>query len=603
MLSKLTVQTNRIYFYYFFVGGYSGERLIERKIPDTWIESNVLRKRKNLHLRVPVQVISHHDDKDGADPLHSEIYLPENDEMSHVIRPGSSPDSVSLIRSDHTDSLKPIDTWIGGGGHSNPAFQYDDMGDNSSFDDGSGIQGEYTVTMDDIIKKKEGDKKSKLNIYQYNIHKSQDNLEEGSVKDSGRKSVERYIFDDNATSHANSSLHGDIRIDINEDDIRSETLSRESLVIDDDDTQNYHSSPTFSTFSQESQQNKNLTSLDNWKKSVESSKEENSVTDKSMRYHESNTDGDDTAIAFVRNNEISSDEDTNEENFNISVVPGSVHGNNGSLEVRESRYKKKSDNKNKISRFKSNERRIIIDKECLDDGELNLYETMYESTDDGSQGIKNPFIKHSDENSRSIVVVDKSNKALYPNSSDELDTVVNNHNGVDTSGQSKVTDISNTCSDFECNYDDINNETELVMHDFDRQIKNLEKRKSDIRMYEMTNLSSPEGDESPKSTTKKERRGIHYISFPSHVGISTIKVYYGNKIGGVYITIHLLLLKGNQLSKYTTVIRLEGYTLQFLFLMVGGGCRSSKSTNKIGGVYITILFLMVGGRVSVIKVY
>jgi hypothetical protein len=66
--------------------------------------------------------------------------------------------------------------------------------------------------------------------------------------------------------------------------------------------------------------------------------------------------------------------------------------------------------------------RIIIDKECLDDGELNLYETMYESTDDGSQGIKNPFIKHSDENSRSIVVVDKSNKALYPNSSDELDT-------------------------------------------------------------------------------------------------------------------------------------------------------------------------------------
>jgi hypothetical protein len=227
------------------------------------------------------------------------------------------------------------------------------VGDNSSFDDGSGIQGEYTVTMDDIIKKKEGDKKSKLNIYQYNIHKSQDNLEEGSVKDSGRKSVERYIFDDNATSHANSSLHGDIRIDINEDGIRSETLSRESLVIDDDDTQNYHSSPTFSTFSQESQQNKNLTSLDNWKKSVESSKEENSVTDKSMRYHESNTDGDDTAIAFVRNNEISSDEDTNEENFNISVVPGSVHGNNGSLEVRESRYKKKSANKNKISRFRT----------------------------------------------------------------------------------------------------------------------------------------------------------------------------------------------------------------------------------------------------------
>lgn len=492
--------------------------MIERKLLDTWIESNVHKKRKNLHLRVPVQVISHHDDKDGADPLHPEIYLPENDEMSHVIRPGSSPDSVSLIRSDHTDSLKPIDTWIGGGGHSNPTFQYDDMGDNSSFDDGSGIQGEYTVTMDDIIKKKEGDKKSKLNIYQYIIHKSQDSLDEGSVKDSGRKSVERYIFDDDATSHADSSLHGDIRIDINEDDIRSETLSRESLVIDDDDTQNYHSSPTFSTFSQESHQNKNLTSLDNWKKSVESSKEENSVTDKSMRYHESYTDGDDTAITFVRNNQISSDEDTNVENFNISVVPGSVHGNNGNLEVRESRYKKKSDNKNKISRFKSNERRIIIDKECLDDGELSLYETMYESTDDGSQGMKHPYIKHSDENSRSIAVVDKSNRALYPNSSDELDAGVNNHNRVDTSGQSKVMNIADSYSDFECSYDDINNETELAMHDFDRQIKNLENRKSDLGMFEMTNFSSPEGDESPKPTKKKERRGIHYISFPSSEG-------------------------------------------------------------------------------------
>ncbi|CAC5420329.1 PDZD7 [Mytilus coruscus] len=53
--------------------------------------------------------------------------------------------------------------------------------------------------------------------------------------------------------------------------------------------------------------------------------------------------------------------------------------------------------------------------------------------------------------------------------------------------------------------DDINSQTTLVLHDFDRQIQNLEDRKKDLGMFEMSNLTAEESDS--KEPSRKERRG------------------------------------------------------------------------------------------------
>ena len=79
-----------------------------------------------------------------------------------------------------------------------------------------------------------------------------------------------------------------------------------------------------------------------------------------------------------------------------------------------------------------------------------------------------------------------------------------------------------------------------------------------------------------------------------------------NRIRAVYITILPLDGWGWErvgVSHQNLLIGLERYTSQFLLLMVGGGGRSSKSTNRIRAVYITILPLDGWGWVSAIKVY
>ncbi|CAG2223938.1 PDZD7 [Mytilus edulis] len=292
---------------------YGGEKLIERKLPDTWIEPDGHKKRKSLHLRVPVEVISAHDQHDGTDPLRSQMYLPEGEEISHGYQHGSSSNSEShsLIRSDSID-MKPVDTWIRGSGHTNPTFQPDDMGDNSSAS--SGTYGEYTVSMEDIIAKNHN---RKLNIYESTHHESEDNVDGGSVKDSGRKSVERYIFDNDLESLAGTgSKQGSVRLDVNEDDIRSETISRRSLDIDDNDSQNYLSSPSFSSFTQNFKQNK-MISLTDWKQSVESLVPHMEADSTELR--ESHSDNIDK-----KSDQSSSDDNEKEENFAISIVPGTA---------------------------------------------------------------------------------------------------------------------------------------------------------------------------------------------------------------------------------------------------------------------------------------
>lgn len=460
---------------------YEGERLIERKLSDTWIESNFHKKKKSLHLRVPVEITSHQTENGIVDSLHPDIYLPEN--VSHP--------SLSIhsdVSSDEDSFIKPVDTWIRRAGHSNPTFQPDDMGDNStidsrsvqdnsSSDDQSGIQGQYTVTMDDILRKKEIERHTnpKLNIYEYMIHKS----DAGSGKEIGRKSVERYIFDDHVKS--NTSLHGNDR-----DDIRSETLSRESLVIDDDDdTQSYHSTPTFSTFAKTSFENKHvsLTSLNDWRKSVESLNIDNSahLMDETSNHRESNTEDFD-------NKRKEEDFSGEEDNFPISVVPGSVYT------TQESRYRKREDNKSKNSRYKSTsvDRMTNRDKINPEFTQVRLYEIMNESTDDPSDGQN---IMNVENDTESVVSLQ---------SGDDLTSSVNKLNIKDNN---LITDHGSQSELYETwSLDNMNSQTELVMHDFDRKIQNLENRKSELGMYEMYNMSSKE-DLPVKTPAKKERRG------------------------------------------------------------------------------------------------
>ncbi|XP_071166572.1 uncharacterized protein [Mytilus edulis] len=508
---------------------YGGEKLIERKLPDTWIEPDGHKKRKSLHLRVPVEVISAHDQHDGTDPLRSQMYLPEGEEISHGYQHGSSSNSEShsLIRSDSID-MKPVDTWIRGSGHTNPTFQPDDMGDNSSAS--SGTYGEYTVSMEDIIAKNDN---RKLNIYESTHHKSEDNVDGGSVKDSGRKSVERYIFDNDLESLAGTgSKQGSVRLDVNEDDIRSETISRRSLDIDnndirsetisrcsldiddndirpetisrhsldidDNDSKNYLSSPSFSSFTQNFKQNK-MISLTDWKQSVESLVPHMEADSTELR--ESHSDNIDK-----KSDQSSSDDNEKEENFPISIVPGTAFITN----VKESRYRKKDDSRPKSSKFNSNVNKTRYSAtESLQQGQgqITMYGITSESSDDPNNQVTNNL---NDETANHFM-----NSLHYKDfqNDNDLSQGVNNINiiGLSTNkqhishgnspdGNVDQRELSETWSQ-----DDINSQTALVLHDFDRQIQNLEDRKKDLGMFEMSNLSTEEND-SP-GPSKKERRG------------------------------------------------------------------------------------------------
>ncbi|XP_052100288.1 uncharacterized protein LOC127734453 isoform X2 [Mytilus californianus] len=474
---------------------YGGEKLIERKLPDTWIEPDGHKKRKNLHLRVPVEVISTHDQHDGTDPLHQKIYLPEGDEISHGYQHGSSSnsESQSLIRSDSID-MKPVDTWIRGSGHTNPTFQPDDMGDNSSAS--SGTYGDYTVTMEDIIAKNNN---RKLNIYESMHHKSEDNVDGGSMKNSGRKSVEKYIFDDDLESLTGTgSKQGSVRLDVNDDDIRSETISRHSLDIDDDESQNYLSSSTFSSFTQNSQQNK-MISLTDWKQSVESIVPHMEADSTEMR--ESHSDDIDE-----KSDQSSSDDNEKEENFSISIVPGSAYKTN----VKESRYRKKEDSRPKSSKFNFNINKTRYSStESLQQkqGQMTMYGITSESTDDPNNQTTNNL---NDETANNFM-----NSLHYRDfqNDNELSQGVNNINIIDSStrkqkrshGTSPVENLDQGELYETRSQDDINSQTTLVLHDFDRHIQNLEDRKKDLGMFEMSNLTAEESESKEPST--KERRG------------------------------------------------------------------------------------------------
>ncbi|XP_063433153.1 uncharacterized protein LOC134715137 isoform X2 [Mytilus trossulus] len=473
---------------------YGGEKLIERKLPDTWIEPDGHKKRKSLHLRVPVEVISAHDQYDGTDPLLPQMYLPEGQEISHGYQHGSSSnsESQSLIRSDSID-MKPVDTWIRGSGHTNPTFQPDDMGDNSSAS--SGTYGEYTVTMQDIIAKNDD---RKLNIYESMHHKSEDNVDGGSVKDSGRKSVERYIFDDDLGSLTGTgSKQGSVRLDVNGDDIRSETISRHSLDIDDDDSQNYLSSPSFSSFTQNFKHNK-MISLTDWKQSVESLVPHMDAHSTELR--ECHSDDIDE-----KSDQSSSDDNEKEENFAISIVPGTAFKTN----VKESRYRKKDDSRPKSSKFNSNTNKTkysATESSQQGQGQITMYGITSESTDDPTNQTTNNLNDETANNFSSLQYKDFQNDNDLSQGVNNINIIglsTNKHqrsHGNSPDGNVDQRELYETWSQ-----DDMNSQTALVLHDFDRQIQNLEDRKKDLGMFEMSNLTTEEKDLSGPS--KKERRG------------------------------------------------------------------------------------------------
>ncbi|XP_076101608.1 uncharacterized protein LOC143071282 isoform X2 [Mytilus galloprovincialis] len=472
---------------------YGGEKLIERKLPDTWIEPDGHKKRKSLHLRVPVEVISAHDQHDGTDPVRSQMYLPEGEEISHGYQHGSSSNSEShsFIRSDSID-MKPVDTWIKGSGHTNPTFQPDDMGDNSSAS--SGTYGEYTVSMEDIIAKNDN---RKLNIYESMHHKSEDNVDGGSVKDSGRKSVERYIFDDDLGSLSGTgSKQGSVRLNVNSDDIRSETISHHSLDIDDDDSQNYLSSPSFSSFTQNFKQSK-MISLTDWKQSVESLVPQMEADSTELR--ESHSDD-----ISEKSDQSSSDDNEKEENFAISIVPGTAFITN----VKESRYRKKDDSRPKSSKFNSNMNKTKYSaSESLQQGQgqITMHGITSESTDDPNNQTTNDL--------NDVTANNFMNSLHYKDfqNDNDLSQGVNNINIIGSSTNKQQRSHGNSPDgnvdqrELSETWSQDDSQTALVLHDFDRQIQNLEDRKKDLGMFEMSILTSEEND-SP-GPSKKERRG------------------------------------------------------------------------------------------------
>ncbi|XP_062568351.1 uncharacterized protein LOC134230537 [Saccostrea cucullata] len=121
----------------------------------SWIQGNPkvgTRKNKALHVKVPVEVLSHRSHDHNSDsayndglPLQSEIYLPSSSQASGKGR-------VTIEDSDVDDlGSVNLEMWKHAEGFQNPAYHSDFRKNEyssteSDSDDGSGIKGEYNMT-------------------------------------------------------------------------------------------------------------------------------------------------------------------------------------------------------------------------------------------------------------------------------------------------------------------------------------------------------------------------------------------------------------------------------------------------------------------------
>lgn len=414
---------------------------------------------------------------DEPDSLHPEIYLPEGDEISHDYDGDSSLDSHSqLSQNSGSFDKRPMDIWIKGSGHINPAFQPDELEDNSSI--GSGSYGE--LTMDQIVRKKDKHKNNtNLNFYESMVHNNGDHVVTISSRGSGKKSVERYIFDDESHDHLDSGVGLDKNAKLLlDDDVRSDTLSRESLALDSDsdDAQSYHSNASFSTFSKKSGQSGNksvsMITLNDWRKSVENLQADDSSPVISVGERESNTDE-----IKNKSKKIPGETYPGDDSFSISIVPGSVYTVDNEIQMKESRYKKK-DGQNKGSRFNS------------DSLDYSGTKTKYSATCIDSLETNQGQINHYEP---------VGHFGGEVNLSESTDDLLANDARTENSGQS----VSGTYGSLKT--EDLYSQTEKVLHDFDQQIENLEGRKSDLGTIELSVMNN-EGASS-KHNDKKEKRG------------------------------------------------------------------------------------------------